>query len=201
MRSQSSSLQENGNNPLDMTAMRNLVKSLPQYRFSCCGPVQFLEDAVSLLLDNCYSLHLATFHASQAKTSTVGFAARSLTPAKNHIRAQAHFRTFAWKAGNLCLSLRYREQLASLTVHVNILSKLNGLIDGHALVEMGKLEQDLVYGNATSKEVVTFLGYHQGIPPEEKVILISHAEVCEMCCCLFLQAERSPKIFQLPFHS
>ena len=158
-----------------------------------------MEDAVSLLLDNCYSLHLATFHESQAKTSTVGFAARSLTPAKNHIRAQAHFRTFAWKAGNLCLSLRYREQLASLTVHVNILSKLNGLIDGHALVEMGKLEQDLVYGNATSKEVVTFLGYHQGIPPEEKVIFISHA-VCERRVAVFsFKRKGARRFFNFPF--
>lgn len=54
-------------------------------------------------------------------------------------------------------------------MHADIASKLNRIIDERALVEMGKLEQDLVYGNATSKEVVTFLGYHQQLPIEEKV--------------------------------
>lgn len=64
-----------------------------------------------------------------------------------------------------------REQLAQLSVHADIASKLNRLIDEKSLVEMGKLEQDLVYGNATSKEVVTFLGYHQQLPTHEKVSL------------------------------
>jgi syntaxin-binding protein 1 len=63
----------------------------------------------------------------------------------------------------------YREQLAQLSVHADIASRLNRLIDEKALVDMGKLEQDLVYGNATSKEVVTFLGYHQQLPTQEKV--------------------------------
>jgi len=62
-----------------------------------------------------------------------------------------------------------REQLAQLSVHADIASRLNRLIDEKALVDMGKLEQDLVYGNATSKEVVTFLGYHQQLPTQEKV--------------------------------
>ena len=61
-----------------------------------------------------------------------------------------------------------REQLAQLSVHADIASKLNRLIDEKVLVEMGKLEQDLVYGNATSKEVVTFLNYHRNLGTEEK---------------------------------
>lgn len=65
----------------------------------------------------------------------------------------------------------YREQLTMLSAHAAILSRINALLEERALVEMGKLEQDLVYGNATSKEVVTFLGYHQNLPPEEKVSL------------------------------
>lgn len=64
-----------------------------------------------------------------------------------------------------------REQLAQLSLHADMASKLNRIIDERALVEMGKLEQDLVYGNATSKEVVTFLGYHQSLPTPEKVCL------------------------------
>lgn len=65
--------------------------------------------------------------------------------------------------------LCHREQVAQLSVHADIASRLNRIIDERFLVEMGKLEQDLVYGNATSKEVVTFLGYHQQLPTEEKV--------------------------------
>lgn len=64
-----------------------------------------------------------------------------------------------------------REQLAQLSVHADIASKLNRLIDEKVLVEMGKLEQDLVYGNATSKEVVTFLNYNRTMGTEEKVHL------------------------------
>lgn len=55
-------------------------------------------------------------------------------------------------------------------MHADIASKLNRLIDEKVLVEMGKLEQDLVYGNATSKEVVTFLNYHRNLGTEEKVV-------------------------------
>ena len=54
-------------------------------------------------------------------------------------------------------------------MHADIASKLNRLIDEKVLVEMGKLEQDLVYGNATSKEVVTFLNYNRTMGTEEKV--------------------------------
>ena len=83
--------------------------------------------------------------------------------------AHAHATTY-YLNYNLCWAdCLSREQVASLTVHVEILSRLNRLLDEWALVEMGKLEQDLVYGNATSKEVVTFLGYHQALPPEAKV--------------------------------
>ncbi len=66
-----------------------------------------------------------------------------------------------------------REQLAQLSVHADIASKLNRLIDEKVLVEMGKLEQDLVYGNATSKEVVTFLNYNRTMGTEEKVRLVA----------------------------
>ena len=78
-----------------------------------------------------------------------------------------------------------REQLAQLSVHADIASRLNRIIDDRALVEMGKLEQDLVYGNATSKEVVTFLGYHQQLPPEEKVPSQLQSSCPPLQPCLF----------------
>jgi syntaxin-binding protein 1 len=62
-----------------------------------------------------------------------------------------------------------REQLARLSVHVEIASSLNKLIDGRRLVDLGKLEQDLVFGDATSKEVITFLSTFQDLTTEDKV--------------------------------
>jgi hypothetical protein len=52
---------------------------------------------------------------------------------------------------------------------VEIASKLNHLIDENQLAELGKLEQDLVYGDATSKEVIAFLTANQSIPAADKV--------------------------------
>ena len=85
--------------------------------------------------------------------------------------------------GELTAATACREQLAQLSVHADIASRLNRLIDEKFLVEMGKLEQDLVYGNATSKEVVTFLGYHQQLPTEDKVqsfCLMLESQVVDM---------------------
>jgi syntaxin-binding protein 1 len=67
---------------------------------------------------------------------------------------------------------QYREQLTALNTHVELASKLNTAIDARDLVELGKLEQDLVYGDATSKEVVAFLTAHPNLPPTDKVRLL-----------------------------
>ena len=68
-----------------------------------------------------------------------------------------------------------REQLARLSVHVEIASRLNRLLDERSLLDMGKLEQDLIFGDATSKEVVSFLGVHRDLPASDKV--------CQHTCC------------------
>lgn len=67
---------------------------------------------------------------------------------------------------------QYRDQLTALATHVELASKLNTAIDSRSLVELGKLEQDLVYGDATSKEVVAFLAAHQGLSSSDKVRLL-----------------------------
>lgn len=67
---------------------------------------------------------------------------------------------------------QYREQLTALNTHIDLASKLNTAIDARDLVELGKLEQDLVYGDATSKEVVAFLSAHPNLPPTDKVRLL-----------------------------
>lgn len=67
---------------------------------------------------------------------------------------------------------QYRDQLSKLSAHVEIASKLNHGIELNHLTELGKLEQDLVYGDATSKEVISFLSQGQALPAADKVRLL-----------------------------
>ena len=57
-------------------------------------------------------------------------------------------------------------------MHVEIASKINRIIEEKNLTELGKLEQDLVFGDATSKEVITYLSANQNLLPEDKVSII-----------------------------
>ncbi len=78
-----------------------------------------------------------------------------------------------------------REQLARLSVHVEIASRINREIDDRALIVLGKLEQDLVFGDATSKEVIQFLQDHAAIPANDKVPLFTLVFHCagRVCMC------------------
>lgn len=64
-----------------------------------------------------------------------------------------------------------REVLSKLSVHVEMASRINREMDERSLVDLGKLEQDLVYGEATSKEVINFLSAHPAVPAFDKVNL------------------------------
>lgn len=64
----------------------------------------------------------------------------------------------------------FREQLSRLSVHVEIASKINQIIDAKDLTDLGKLEQDLVFGDATSKEIITYISTNQKMSAEDKVI-------------------------------
>ena len=48
---------------------------------------------------------------------------------------------------------RVLEQRAKLSVHASIASEINALLQSCALSEVGRLEQDVVYGDATSKDI------------------------------------------------
>ncbi|XP_042002533.1 protein transport Sec1a-like isoform X2 [Salvia splendens] len=52
---------------------------------------------------------------------------------------------------------QYNEQMEKLSVHVEIAGKLNKIIRDMGLRELGQLEQDLVFGDAGTKEVINFL--------------------------------------------
>ena len=54
-------------------------------------------------------------------------------------------------------------------MHVEIASKINKIIDDKDLTDLGKLEQDLVFGDATSKEIITYISTNQKMSAEDKV--------------------------------
>lgn len=67
---------------------------------------------------------------------------------------------------------QYREQLKCLSLHIYIATTLNSKAKSLGLHDIGRLEQDLVYGNATSKEVIKLLGAHPMLSNNEKVRLL-----------------------------
>lgn len=66
----------------------------------------------------------------------------------------------------------YHDRLTQLGAHIELASALNRLIDMHRLTDLGKLEQDLVFGDATSKEVISFLSTNQMLPVADKIRLL-----------------------------
>ncbi|XP_078161933.1 putative protein transport Sec1b isoform X1 [Carex rostrata] len=67
---------------------------------------------------------------------------------------------------------QYTEQKERLSLHVEIAGKLFDIVDKTGLKELGKLEQDLVFGDAGAKEVITFLRVKQDLNPENKLRLL-----------------------------
>nr|KAJ0217992.1 hypothetical protein LSAT_V11C300102760 [Lactuca sativa] len=55
---------------------------------------------------------------------------------------------------------QYSEQIDKLSLHVDIADKINKIIRDLGLKEVGQLEQDLVFGDAGTKEVINFLRTH-----------------------------------------
>ncbi|KAH6812581.1 Sec1/munc18-like proteins superfamily [Perilla frutescens var. frutescens] len=56
---------------------------------------------------------------------------------------------------------QYSEQMEKLSIHVEIAGKLNKIIKDMGLRELGQLEQDIVFGDAGTKEVINFLRKNQ----------------------------------------
>ena len=80
-----------------------------------------------------------------------------------------------------------REQLARLAVHIELAGRINAALDARNLVDLGRLEQDLVFGDATSKEVINFLSNHASVPASDKVrcaLLRGLARAPRPCCLI-----------------
>ncbi|CAK9154514.1 unnamed protein product [Ilex paraguariensis] len=67
---------------------------------------------------------------------------------------------------------QYNEQMDKFSLHVEIAGKLNKIIREVGLRELGQLEQDLVFGDAGTKEVINFLRTKQDATTENKLRLM-----------------------------
>jgi syntaxin-binding protein 1 len=67
---------------------------------------------------------------------------------------------------------QYSEQIDKLSLHVDIAEKINKLIKELGLKELGQLEQDLVFGDAGTKDVVNYLRTNPDITSENKLRLL-----------------------------
>nr|XP_018684814.1 PREDICTED: SNARE-interacting protein KEULE isoform X2 [Musa acuminata subsp. malaccensis] len=67
---------------------------------------------------------------------------------------------------------QYSEQIDKLSLHVEIAGKINRVIREQGLREVGQLEQDLVFGDAGTKELINFLRTKQDVSRENKLRLM-----------------------------
>ncbi|KAK4416000.1 protein transport Sec1a [Sesamum alatum] len=73
---------------------------------------------------------------------------------------------------------QYNEQMEKLSLHVAIAGKLNQIIRDMGLRELGQLEQDLVFGDAGTKEVINFLrGKQEGTNENKLRLMMIYAAV------------------------
>ncbi|KAL5211674.1 hypothetical protein ABZP36_022521 [Zizania latifolia] len=67
---------------------------------------------------------------------------------------------------------QYGDQVEKLTLHIEIAGKINKFIREYNLRDIGQLEQDLVFGDAGAKEVISILRTKQDMSPENKLRLL-----------------------------
>jgi syntaxin-binding protein 1 len=67
---------------------------------------------------------------------------------------------------------QYSEQIDKLSLHVDIAAKINRIIRELGLKELGQLEQDIVFGDAGTKEVINFLKTKPDTTRENKLRLL-----------------------------
>ncbi|GLC77701.1 hypothetical protein PLESTF_001978000 [Pleodorina starrii] len=69
---------------------------------------------------------------------------------------------------------QYRELLGRLAVHIELSTELKTATNARALTEVGELEQDVVLGEKTSKDLLAFLTEHQAeMDPSDKLRLLA----------------------------
>ncbi|KAL0907688.1 hypothetical protein M5K25_022117 [Dendrobium thyrsiflorum] len=66
---------------------------------------------------------------------------------------------------------QYSEQIDKLSLHVEIAGKINKVIREVGLRELGQLEQDLIFGDVGTKDLINFLRTNQNVTHENKLRL------------------------------
>ncbi|KAL3694828.1 hypothetical protein R1sor_008479 [Riccia sorocarpa] len=67
---------------------------------------------------------------------------------------------------------QYRDQIEKLSLHIHIATVINNKIKEDGLDDVGNLEQDLVFGDATSKELINILNLKPDLSAENKLRLL-----------------------------
>ncbi|KAL8137126.1 hypothetical protein V2J09_003127 [Rumex salicifolius] len=67
---------------------------------------------------------------------------------------------------------QYSEQIEKISLHVEIAGKVNKILRENELKELGQLEQDLIFGDAGTKEVINFLRIKEDVSRENKLRLL-----------------------------
>ncbi|XP_072151511.1 probable protein transport Sec1a isoform X5 [Setaria viridis] len=67
---------------------------------------------------------------------------------------------------------QYSDEIDKLTLHVEVAGKLNNIIKEQHLKDVGQLEQDLVFGDAGTKELINFLRTRLDVNRENKLRLL-----------------------------
>ncbi|CAD6264107.1 unnamed protein product [Miscanthus lutarioriparius] len=90
---------------------------------------------------------------------------------------------------------QYSDQIDKLTLHVEIAGKLNNIIKEQYLKDVGQLEQDLVFGDAGTKELISFLRTRMDVSRENKLrLLMIYASINPE---KFFESEKGAKLMQL----
>ncbi|KAL7598517.1 hypothetical protein Lser_V15G21702 [Lactuca serriola] len=66
---------------------------------------------------------------------------------------------------------QYKEQMDKVSLHVDLAGKINGIIRKMGLRDVGQLEQDIVFGDAGTKDIIKFLKEQDAID-EQKIRLL-----------------------------
>ncbi|GFZ06956.1 Sec1/munc18-like (SM) proteins superfamily [Actinidia rufa] len=73
---------------------------------------------------------------------------------------------------------QYSEQIDKLSLHVDIAGKINNMIKEMGLKDLGQLEQDLVFGDAGTKDIINFLRTKLDVTRESKLRLLMIYAAC-----------------------
>ncbi|GAB4834255.1 STXBP unc-18 S1 [Ancistrocladus abbreviatus] len=89
---------------------------------------------------------------------------------------------------------QYSEQIDKLSLHVEVAGKINKIIREQGLKDLGQLEQDLVFGDAGTKELINFFRTKEDLIREHKLRLLM---VYAACHPEKFNGEKGSKLMQL----